>query len=152
MKTEHEYNERGFCKRCGWERQFMEKTGRACAGTVQANPDLVSQSVDENPLCAGTMQANSGLVASQSVDKNPFSGFPFERLRFEYERRELKLAEIRDAKRRCDDEYYENISKNMMGSESKGWSDWHRDNCTRFSKETKALEQELKQIEEAMNA
>jgi hypothetical protein len=130
MKTEHEYNERGFCKRCGWERQFVEKTGRACAGTVQANPDLVSQ----------------------SVDKNPFSGFPFERLRFDYERRERNLAEIRDAKRRCDDEYYENISKNMMGSESKGWSDWHRDNCTKFSNETKVLEQELKQIEEAMNA
>jgi hypothetical protein len=153
MKTEHEYNERGFCKLCGWERQFMEKAGRACAGTVQANPDLVSSpTVDKNPLSGGTVQTNPEPVASQSVDSNPFKGFPFERLRFEYERRERKVAEIRDEKRRCDDEYYENISKNMMGSESKGWSDWHRDNCARFSKETKALEQELEQIEEAMNA
>jgi hypothetical protein len=83
---------------------------------------------------------------------NPFMGFPFERLRFEYERRERKLTEIRDAKRRCDDEFYESTTKNMMGHEAKGWSDWHWDNSTRFSKETEALQQELKQIEEAMNA
>lgn len=98
------------------------------------------------------VQANPDLVASQSVDKNPFTDFPFERLRFEYEKRERKLTEIRDAKRRCDDEFYECTTETMMGREAKGWSDWHADNTTRFRKETEALEQELKQIEEAMNA
>ena len=83
---------------------------------------------------------------------NPFIGLPFERLRFEYERRERKLTEIRDAKRRCDDEFYEAMTKTMMGREAKGWSDWHADNDTKFREEAEALEQELKQIEQAMNA
>lgn len=83
---------------------------------------------------------------------NPFIGFPFERLRFEYERRERKLAEIKENQRGCDDEYYENIYNNVLGREAQALSDWHRDNSTKFGKETEALQQELKQIEEAMNA
>ncbi len=35
MKIRHEYNDNGFCKYCGWEREFIEKTGRACTGPTQ---------------------------------------------------------------------------------------------------------------------
>lgn len=51
MNAEHQYNQHGFCKHCGWERQFIEKTGRPCAGSVLANPDLVtSQSLEQTML------------------------------------------------------------------------------------------------------
>ena len=35
MKTDHEYNKNGFCKACGWHRQYLERTGRPCAGSSQ---------------------------------------------------------------------------------------------------------------------
>jgi hypothetical protein len=30
MQTKHKYTKNGFCEYCGWERQFIEKTGRSC--------------------------------------------------------------------------------------------------------------------------
>jgi hypothetical protein len=46
MNIEHEYNNNGFCKFCGWERQFIEKTGRTCAGQAQDNAKI---EIDSNP-------------------------------------------------------------------------------------------------------
>jgi hypothetical protein len=35
IQTEHKYTNNGFCKHCGWERKFIEKTGRSCTGAPE---------------------------------------------------------------------------------------------------------------------
>jgi hypothetical protein len=51
MNTEHEYNKNGFCKFCGWERQFIEKTSRVCTGPQQnaKTGDIHSSPTNEAP-------------------------------------------------------------------------------------------------------
>jgi hypothetical protein len=82
---------------------------------------------------------------------NPFTGLPFERLRFEYEKRERKLAQIKEDQRRTMDEYYEGATKTMLGRDWQSLSDWAHERDARFKKEAETLQQEINQIEEAMN-
>jgi hypothetical protein len=84
---------------------------------------------------------------------NQFVGFPFERLRFEYEKRERKLAEIKDDVRRLDEDHNEAMMDgDLLGSTRSAFIEFHQEKSAEFSEQTKALQQELKQIEEAMNA
>lgn len=83
---------------------------------------------------------------------NPFIGFPFERLRFEYERRERKLTEIKDEQRRKSDEYWEYINATGSIQNTSHLQKYADDDDARFRKQIEILQQELKQIEEAMNA
>lgn len=84
---------------------------------------------------------------------NPFAGFPFERLRFEYERRERKLAEIRDDVRRLDEDHNEAMMDgDLLGSTASAFIKFHQEKSAEFSEQAKALQQEIKQIEEAMDA
>lgn len=82
---------------------------------------------------------------------NPFTNFPFERLRFEYERRERQVSQIKDEQRRKSDEYWEYINSPDCQNADFVLKCASKDD-EGFRKQIETLQQELHQIEEAMNA
>jgi hypothetical protein len=44
----HEYNERGFCKYCGWERNYVERTERVCSGPSKEQPGTEPESEEQH--------------------------------------------------------------------------------------------------------
>ena len=77
---------------------------------------------------------------------NPFKGFPFERLRFEFERRERKIDKI---KRQLRKTTYHSRGVTMDALAVLYRQEAERDAA--LTKDLETLEGELKQIEEAMN-
>jgi hypothetical protein len=81
---------------------------------------------------------------------NPFTNFSFERLRFEYERRERQVSQIKDEQRRKSDEYWEYINSPDCRNTDFVLKCANKDD-EGFRKQIETLQQELNQIEEAMN-
>ena len=62
QEIQHEYNSNDFCKRCGWLREFIERTGRLCKDPTQA--------AIQNAHAVARSEAPSGLARCRVCGKD----------------------------------------------------------------------------------
>ena len=66
MSPEHQYNSSGFCKRCGYGREFIDKTHRTCISEDEMTQRIVvSNPVDQS----GTVTSSSPQVSAMKTTR-----------------------------------------------------------------------------------
>jgi hypothetical protein len=85
------------------------------------------------------------------MQTNPFIGLSFDRLRFEYERRERKVREIEEEERRELKIHYNAIKLCKTVRQEYSLADMHRENEDKLSNQKQQLHDEMKQVEAAMD-
>lgn len=86
------------------------------------------------------------------METNPFSGFAFDRLRFEYERRERALRDIKEDLRREMDEWESMIDREQIYGPRMRLRELRSQDEAKFSERIRQLQSELNQIMDVMNA